>query len=197
MQNMLAIMIHHLLPLQSVGGVSLQVVVARTLPYDSAYCHIPAQAPHTSNHARMAFRFAHFPVAMALSWKACMTLQGQWRSSQRLCLQVVEGDDDLMALPGLHESDEYLETASRRSCSSSALLEAAVSSAVNHPNVVQTYDYRVFDPDAQVLSSAASFRSPLRVRLQQSDRLANLRTGANVSCSSAAEIIQATGMSST
>lgn len=78
-------------------------------------------------------------------------------------MQVVEGDDDLMMLPGPHDSDEYLETASRRSCSSSALLEAAVSSAVNHPNVVQTYDYRVFDPDAQVLSSSASFRSPLRV----------------------------------
>ena len=69
-----------------------------------------------------------------------------------------------MNLPGLHDSDEYLETASRRSCSSSALLEAAVSSAVNHPNVVQTYDYRVFDPDVAVLSSAASFRSPLRVQ---------------------------------
>ena len=116
-----------------------------------------------------------------------MILHRQWLPSQRLCLQVVEGDDDLMTLPGLHESDEYLETASRRSCSSSALLEAAVSSAVNHPNVVQTYDYRVFDPDAQVLSSAASFRSPLRVRLQQAEMLANMRSGGNVLCNCAQE----------
>ena len=78
--------------------------------------------------------------------------------------QVVEGDDDLMNLPGMNDSDEYIETASRRSCSSSALLEAAVSSAVNHPNVVQTYDYRVFDPDVAVLNSSTSYRSPIRVR---------------------------------
>lgn len=83
------------------------------------------------------------------------------------------GRDDELDVP----SDEELEALERAAGgnelasdltatqANQALLEAAMSSAVCHPNVVQTYHYRTVEPSDNLASSDGISRA-VRVRLR-------------------------------
>ena len=54
-------MLHCHLPLHCVDGVSLQALVAGTMPNGATHCHMPAKATHAVSHAKSAFPYCAFP----------------------------------------------------------------------------------------------------------------------------------------